>query len=740
MKKNIHLATIALLAILTFTMCQREPVGNPFKRDAPGRIIVDTNPSPAYLSPEESMARIYLQSGYRLELVASEPMVHEPVAIAWDGNGRMYVAEMNTYMQDVDGTGQMRPVCTIKRLEDTDGDGKMDKSVVFIDSLVLPRMLLPLDDRLLVAETFDNSIYGYRDLDGDGVADEREVVYLNERPNNANLEHQRSGLLWNLDNRIYVTVEDVRYRYENGKLTDEQLGRAVGGKGAGQWGLTNDDYGRLYFSSAGGEVAALGFQQNPYYGPLDFADQYEGSFNAVWPIISTPDVQGGLMRLREDSTLNHFTASTGQSIFRGNALPKDMQGDLLICEPVGRLIRRAKATDTGGKITLENAYDEEEFIASSDMNFRPVNMMTGPDGCLYIVDMYRGIIQEGAWTREGSFLRPKILERGLEKNIGRGRIYRLVHKGLKPDRKRPKMLDEPSAKLVRHLEHPNGWWRDNAQKLLVLRGDTTVGKALRKMALSSKKPLARIHALWTLEGLGELDRKTLLSALEDRDGKVRRTAVWIADEPRWKEDVQVFAALERLKDDPDAEVRFQLGLNMRFDRSERATALLDDLLVWHTDDLLSLSQKQYVESLAKRAASEQNAALMAEVDRWLVRKGSLFYQEYCSTCHAQDGKGLLAGASLPTAPTIANNPDVNGDPDKLIKILLHGLTGPIDGKTYPGNLMPGIADNDDEYIAAVLSYIRNDLGNKAPAVHPECVKLVREQTKDRTKPYTKAEL
>src|SRR5690606_38344055 len=263
----------------------------------------------------------------------------------------------------------------------------------------------------------------------------------------------------------------------------------------GQWGLTNDDYGRLDFSAAGAEIPALGFQQNPYYGRFDFDDQYDDAFKAVWPVIATPDVEGGLRRLRADSTLNHFTACTGQSIFRGTSLPDDMIGDLLICEPVGRLIRRAKVTNTDGKITLTNAYDQEEFISSSDMNFRPVNTQTGPDGNLYIVDMYRGIIQEGTWTGEKSYLRPKILERGLDKNIGRGRIYRLVYDGVEPSVEHPQMLDESAAELVEHLENLNGWWRENAQKLLVVRGDTSVAGMLRDMATGSSNHLARIHAL-----------------------------------------------------------------------------------------------------------------------------------------------------------------------------------------------------------------------------------------------------
>lgn len=705
------------------------------KRDENGKIIVDTVPSPAYLSPEESMAQIYLQPGYRLELVASESMIHEPVAIAWDANGRMFVAEMNTYMQDVNGTGEMQPVCSIKRLEDTDGDGKMDKSVIFIDSLVLPRMILPLDDRLLVAETFDNSIYSYRDSNGDGVADEREEVFANDRPNTNNLEHQRSGLVWNVDNRIYLTVENVRYRYKNGKLVAEELEESPGG----QWGLANDDYGRLYFSAAGAEIPALGFQQNPYYGRLDFNDQYDDEFKAVWPVISTPDVQGGLNRLRPDSTLNHFTACTGQSIFRGTSLPEDMVGDLFICEPVGRLIRRAKVANEGGKISLTNAYDHEEFIASSDMNFRPVNTQTGPDGNLYIVDMYRGIIQESEWTKEGSFLRPKIVERGLDKNIGRGRIYRLVYDGMKPDTTRPKMLDETPSQLVQYLQHPNGWWRDNAQKLLVLHGDTSVGDALRKLIASSPVQLARIHALWTLDGLGILDRPTLKAALGDKDANVRRNAVWVADGPAWEDDAALFDVLYQLKDDPDPEVRFQLGLNMRFDESAQAKGLLDELMKAYPDDMLAASQRRYADRLTERAEAEKKAALLAIEDQKLVKRGAAIFKEFCASCHGADGKGLNIGGGAAAAPTLAGNADVNGNPNKLIKILLHGLTGPIDGKTYT-NMMPPLGTNDDEYIAAVLSYIRNDLGNKAPAIRPGRVKRVREQTADRTQPWTKEEL
>ncbi|GAB4034346.1 DUF7133 domain-containing protein [Spirosoma jeollabukense] len=727
------------------------------------------NPSPAQLSPEQSLKSFRVPKGYHIELVASDPMIREPVAIAWDGNAKMYVAEMDTYMQDVDGSNEHDPVSRVMLLEDTNGDGKMDKSSVFIDKLLLPRMILCVDHELLVNETDTYDIYSYKDTNGDGVADAKKAVYQVGKKSPGNLEHQRSGLDWNLDNWIYVTVDPVRFRYKNGLLKVDSMPSGSNG----QWGLTHDNYGRLFFSRAGGEIPASGFQINPVYGGLEFPDQYNEEFNAVWPIIKTPDIQGGLNRLRlADSTLNHFTASNGQSIFRGDKLPADLVGDYLIGEPVARIIRRAKVINTNGKLRLENAYKQQEFIASTDMNFRPVNTYTGPDGCLYIVDMNRGIIQESQWTPKGSYLRPQIQRLGLDKNVQHGRIYRLVHDGMKPG-PMPHMLDEPSAKLVTYLDHPNGWWRDNAQKQLVILGDQSVVPVLKQIALGqqgslAKKPsaLGRLHALWTLEGLDAIDKDMVFAAMKDEDPQVRRSAIWIGERYVKSDDEQVIDKFRELKDDPNYDVRTQLILSLHTSKSAKAKTLSEEIIGQSaTNEMLVSAQKSLLKNDDVKTYGSRLGRLEA-ADRNSVIAGANTFKTLCATCHGPDGKGLAVGGSSMVAPPLFGSKRIVGDKDVLIRILLHGLSGPVDDKSYP-DVMPSMSAQDDAWIASVLSYIRYEFGYTGnfppsppppgprpagippevlkrrsfkPFVKAEEVKKIREETSGRTKAWTLPEL
>jgi mono/diheme cytochrome c family protein len=691
------------------------------------RTVRDTNPSVKPLSPEESIKLIQLPPGFKVELVASEPMVQEPVGMAWDGNGRLFVVEMNTYMKDAAATGEFEPLSRIKLLEDTDNDGRMDKSTVFIDSLILPRVILPVGDELFVTITNNRSIWSYKDTNGDGKADKQRIVFKNDDPDVRNLEHQNGGLLWNLDNWIYPSRDNLRYKYKNGTLiADTMVDNMIG-----QWGMTTDNYGRLFYSEAGPGLPAVQIQQGPAYGALNFNDQYTAEFTKPWPIIGTIDAQGGRQALRpEDNTLKEFTSGCGQSIFRGDRMPEDMSGDYFIPEPVGRIIKRGKVHNRDGKIYIEDAYKEQDWLASADMNFRPINTYTGPDGCFYIVDMYHGIIQESEWTTPDSYLGKIIAEKEIFKNKGMGRIYRVVHEDFKRNKTQPDILDASSSKLLAYLGHPNGWWRDMAQQELIVRNDRSVVPELKKISVSSPNHLERIHALWTLEGVGEIDKETLYSALKDKDPQVRKTAVWISEIFINKRDNEVVEKLGEMKNDTSADVKIQLSLSLRSSKMPAAQRIVKELLDSNTNNIMmQFSYSTFIKAQEMRENEIKRTKNLGPAERKLIADGAVIYKQLCATCHGADGKGInIPGKAMP-APPLAGSPRVKGDKIALTQLLLNGLTGPVDGKNY-ADKMPSMWGQSDDWIASALSYIRNssELGNKSSVVTTAEVKETRANT------------
>ncbi|MDB4271785.1 hypothetical protein N9845_02645, partial [Akkermansiaceae bacterium] len=589
----------------------------------------DTVYQKGFLSKEEAHKSIELQDGYSLELVLSDPHIKEPMAMAWDGNGVLYVVEMRTYMQDADASGEKKPTSRISRHEDTNGDGVYDKHSTFIDNLLLPRMVLPLDDRIMVGVTDTLDLWTYRDSDGDGVADEKVKIHEGGK-RGGNMEHQPSGLVWNLDNSIYITYENKSYRFTDEKLEVQQLPR-----GGGQWGIGQDDAGRLYYSTAGGEKPAFYFQQPITYGALDLPGQEAEGFREVFPIADVPDVQGGARRVNDRGGLNNFTGCAGQGIYRGDRLPADLKGDLIIPEPVGRLIRRAKVTRKDGKTVLSNAYPETEFIRTRDVNFRPVWSTTSPDGGMMIIDAHRGIIQQGNWTRPKSYLRGVIDKWGLDKNIGKGRVYRLVHDSYKAD-KQPKMLDESTADLVAHLSHPNGWWRDTAQKLIILRKDReSVVPALTTLVKSGNE-FGRLHALWTLEGMSKLTPELASFALTDQSSLVRTSAVRLA-EPYFASGNQ--AVIETLTSSPalvdDIEMAIQTinSIGKSGSQDAQLIAVTDALLDKHAENevirgITALKGSAAAELQAERAQKRLGAAFSKSME-----SGKVIYQQLCFSCH-----------------------------------------------------------------------------------------------------------
>ncbi len=690
------------------------------------------------LSPAESIATMKVQPGYRVVPVLTEPDISEPVAAVWDGNGRMYVVEMRTYMQDIDGKNQLKPTSRVSRHEDTNDDGVYDKHTVFADNLSLPRMVLPLLDRVIIGETNTLDLKSYQDTDDDGVADKVEMWCERGRVGN-NLEHQTSGLIWNIDNWLYATYTHERIRFTNGKVVREPMPH-----GSGQWGLTHDDIGRIYYSTAGGENPAMDFQRPIIYGKLALKGEQAPGFREVFPIDNVPDVQGGLKRVRDDNSLTVFTACCGQSVYRGNQMPADFNGDLLIPEPVGRLVRRAKATNDQGRIVLSNAYDQAEFIAATDPNFRPVNSATGPDGCLYLVDMYRGIIQEGNWVRKGSYLRGVVQEYELEKNVGRGRIFRIDHETTRRG-PQPRMLDETPGQLVAHLSHANGWWRSEAQKLIVLHGDRAVVPALQEMAVSNSNPLARLHALWTLEGLDSVTAEVLKKAFADADWRVRSAAVRIA-EPLLAVDRSLDADVVLLSKDSQPDVLIQTMLSVGRGQHPAADQIINQIVSANRDNeaIAGLSD-QIAANRAAALAEQRKLDEMRRRNRELaesVERGAKTYKTLCTECHGPDGKGQHSPdlKDVVLAPPLAGSARVRGHKERLARILLHGLVGPVDEKTYAAGLMLPMGAHDDEWIADVANFVRNQWGNESPIVSPADVARIRDTSKGRIGPWTLSEL
>jgi mono/diheme cytochrome c family protein len=443
--------------------------------------------------------------------------------------------------------------------------------------------------------------------------------------------------------------------------------------------------------------------------------------------------------LHPDKSLNHFTGTCGPDIYRGDHLPADLRGDLLFCEPVGRLIRRAKVEVKEAFTSLSNAYDKEksEFIRSTDPNFRPVNIVTAPDGTIYIVDMYRGIIQEGNWVRPGTYLRNVVQHNELQKNFGRGRIWRLVYNGMKPG-PQPHMLDEKPSQLVKNLENPNGWWRDTAQKLLILRTNKSVVPALAKMARSDSDHLARIHALWTLEGLDALDPSMVRLALKDKHPQVRIAGIRTSESLYKKGDSSLMAEIMALANDPDPNVVLQVlmtGNMLKWPEAQRVAAAT-------VASNPAFGIKKMGPQLAQSAAPPPLPPEFTQEERNLLVRGQQIYQQLCFSCHGLDGRGTaLAGAAPGTtmAPPLGGSKVATGYRDGVINVVLKGLSGPLDGKTYSAQMVP-MQSNDDAWVASITSYIRNNFGNSAGFIEPKDVARVRAAFTPRTEPWTLDEL
>ena len=731
------------------------------------------------LTVAESLDAFELAPGFEIENVAAEPDLEEPVLAVWDGNGAMYVAEMRSYMQDVEGTGtKTLKNGRVKRLEDTNGDGHYDRVTVFADGLNLPRMILPLDDRIAIVETDTTSVYSYRDTDGDGISDEKKLLYEGKKiPATRSVEHQDSGLIWNLDNTIYVSYNHTKYRFTDGTWR--------GGRAEGiwaQWGLDHDVTGQIFYSTNSDPFFSSQIPRE-YWGlinhrggprprdaePVGFGKPYDLSFLEMKNLCLTDD-RGG-----KNSPRRGMTSAGGQSVYKANKLPADYLKSFFITDPTAHVVRHGLITDQQGRTFLTHPHGQEELLVSPDIYFRPVNTHVGPDGGIYIIDMARGIIQDAPWLSPGP--RKFIRGAGLDKVIQRGRIWRVSHQDHPLTFEKPQMLRESTTQLVRHLSHPNSWWRMTAQKLLILRADREVAYPyLHDIVRFSQAPLGRLHALWTLHGCGA-EKEVLAVALRDQDWRVRASAIRM-HEPAIK--AGDHSALLALLNDKHPEVAKQLTLSLGWSKDPAALELIGQVIENHlthrgvilaatvalwkqeTDTIQRIRSGAAFEKISD-AGVRQNAAAdwkgtLAQWKRGLtfpadmpkdqarkIQDGEVGYFQNCVTCHGGDGKGTsLPGMTNALAPSLADSKRVHGPLSGLMPVMANGLMGPIDGVTYQAGYMApahALGITRDDRLAEILSYIRYAWdGNITTITTKEEVKEWRRKLKSRTTPWTDEEL
>ncbi|MGH9308231.1 MAG: DUF7133 domain-containing protein, partial [Vicinamibacterales bacterium] len=681
--------------------------------------------------PAEQLKHFTLPEDYRLELVLADPDIDEPTAIAFDGNGRMFVLEDRGYMQDADATGELDPVGRISMHEDRDNDGVYERHSVFVDKLVFPRFVMPFGaNSVLTMESNADEVWKFTDTNKDGVADKKEL-FTSGFGRSGNVEHQQAFLMWGMDNWLYSTVNAFRVR-----RTPKGVLREPTGPNGAQWGATQDNEGKLWFQGGASGLPSY-FQFPIHYGsfPVPADQQFETDFAIPWGApVRVADMQGGMGAVRmPDGSLNRVTGAAGNDIVRAHRLPADLQGDLLYGEPIARVVRRVKPMVNEGITQLRNAYLYNEFIKSTDPLFRPVDMTTAPDGTVYITDMYRGIIQQATWSGPGTYLRKRIEQYGLDKIHSHGRIWRLKHVAMERDRTVPRMLDETPAQLVRHLGHANGWWRDTAQQLLVLKQDKSVVPALQQLVKTSPNLLARFHALWTLEGLGALDAALVRTVIADPDPRMRIQAVR-ASESLYKAGDRSFADdYRRLTKDPDTNVVIQALLTLSVSRVPDLAEMVKGTLAAHSARGVQLVGAQLQQNAANMTYGSPRGGRggpppFSAGELETMKRGDTIYKELCFSCHGDDGRGApmpgTTDGSL-MGPSLAGSIRAQGHRDYVIKTLLHGLTGPVDGKTYSTGVMAPMGTNADEWVAAVGSYVRNAFGNVGSFITPADVARVR---------------
>lgn len=572
-------------------------------------------------SSRDALSTFELEPGFKIELVAAEPLISDPVDMDIDEYGRLYVVEMHGYPLDKTGSGK------IKLLSDSNGDGRIDKSTVFAEGLTLPNSIMRWKKGVLVTDA--PYVFYFEDTNGDGRAEVKDTMLAGFALSNP--QHNLNSPVLGLDNWIYLghegAVATQTYQKEFGdpgseiyypahpdtpRLPKNASGRAVRFRpdqhlleetsSYTQFGHTFDAWGHHFLVSNANHimqevVAAPYLKRNPELAVSNATQSLSDHGNAaeVFPITKNPENQ-----LLTD--VGVITSACGITDYLGGAFPAPFNNVTFVAEPVSNLVHVDRIKDNGATFTASRIHPDKEFLASTDSWFRPVNMYIGPDGALYIVDYYRQIIEHPEWMGE------EVVKSGkLYNGSDKGRIYRITPTNAKPATwiKGLTLGNESDEQLVNELSNNNIWWRLNAQRLLVDHANKNVVPALIKMAQNTTSALGRLHAMWSLEGMGALTPSLIEQGMKDTVAGMRENIIKLA-ELHFATSPELQNTILALKADPDAKVRFQLLCSLGSVNTPQASQVRNELLFRDLDD-------EWVQVAALSAASSQSEALLEAV-------------------------------------------------------------------------------------------------------------------------------
>ena len=670
---------------------------------------------------------------HKIELVAKEPDVILPVAMVEDSRNRFWVVEMPGYMRDINGNDEDLADGRIVILSDENHDGKIDSRKIFLNDLVNPRALCLVYNGILFS---DGPMLKWAKLVDDQpvqtiVVDSFYVV-------GGNIEHQPNGLLYNIDNWIYSAKSNARYRRIDGEWKKEAT------TFRGQWGLSMDRIGRLVYNHNSAPLLSDQFLpnqslDNPYLNLKHSTGKYLTDDLRIFPIQAT-SVNRGYQPDVLDSTgkVINYTSACAPHLFYGNALDPSFHGSAFVCAPEGNLIANYSYDETTQSAT--RSLGENEFLISNDESFRPVNLLTGFDGSLYVVDMRKGIIQHSAYM--SSYLRDAITSKGLDKINGKGRIYRISKIDNVYSRK--KLQNLSTKELIDLFFESNLQLRMFAQKELITHIQEGDIEYLISIAKNSENPNAKIHSLWTLEGLGKLEAELITemgNKIINKDilaqlivlSKLAKSKSAVYDDLYLKclnlQSRQLDLLLATVVGQSADNKKMWLQLADRYPNdaiiSEALVSSIPNQEEYFRTNIDDPNKEILKEILDETITYKKEGQIMSPIlmeepfddDR---TNGLKIFKRYCASCHGLDGKGQKN-----VAPSLKQSAIIDGDESVIASIILNGYTS---GKGNYQILMPAYKEDTnltDQDIYDIISYLKSTYTSHWNSIKVEDIKALR---------------